>query len=128
MVILYLNEGSNIMADLAFRFFDNRCFVDHTKFKPTGFVLHHLRYIDNDVTRDQYPKGEKGRFYYLKALKPMVEKEPFRFALIRNTWHSYIDGVRKINGPGLARLKRENLARLIVLVLLTEPKHGKRKK
>jgi 7,8-dihydro-6-hydroxymethylpterin-pyrophosphokinase len=41
--------------------FDNRCFVTHEKFKERGFVIHHLWYIENDVRRENYPKGDKGR-------------------------------------------------------------------
>ena len=62
-VLAFVNmndDATNIMQELAIRFFDNRCFVTHEKFKLRGFVIHHLWYIENDVIRANYPKGEKG--------------------------------------------------------------------
>jgi len=115
------DEASNIMADLALRYFENRCFVTHEKFKKRGFVIHHLWYLENDVTRGEYPKGEKGRQEYIKALKPMVENMPFRFMLIKNGVHTRMDHVRN----GLTRMKRENFMRLCVAVMLTK-KHKKK--
>ena len=108
--------STSIMRYLAHRFFNGECFVTHEKYKDIGFVIHHLKYIQNDVRRDQFPKGEKGRFEYLKKLKPMVENQPFRFILIKNGIHTRIDHPRR----GLSRLKRENFIRLVVAVLLTE--------
>ena len=69
-----MESSSDIMEYLARTFFNNQCFVTKEKFKRTGFVIHHLKYIENDVRREHYPKGEKGRLQYLKALKPMVEQ------------------------------------------------------
>ena len=74
-----LESSTAIMTYLAEKYFDNRCWVTHEKFKPRGFVIHHLRYIENDVERKDYPSGEKGRYAYLKDLVPLVEKDPKRF-------------------------------------------------
>ena len=112
------------MSYLARTYFDNRCFVTHEKFKKRGFVIHHLYYIDNDVIRGNYPKGEKGRQEYMKDLKPMVEREPFRFMLIKNGIHTRMDHVRN----GLTRMKRENFIRLCVAVLLTKKEPRKTNK
>jgi len=103
------------MGDLALRFFDGRCFVTHEKFRNRGFVIHHLFYIDNDVRRENYPKGENGRVQYLTDLIPMVEREPFRFMLLKNGIHTRIDHPRN----GLSRMKRENQNRLFIATLLT---------
>jgi hypothetical protein len=111
-------SATDIMRYLARTYFNNECFVSKEKFKDRGFVIHHLKYIDNDVRRENYPKGEKGRLQYLRALKPMVEKQPFRFMLLKNGWHTRIDHPRR----GLSRLKRDNFSRLVVAVLLTEKK------
>ncbi len=113
------------MQDLAIRFFDNRCFVTHEKFKKRGFVIHHLKYIDGDVRRENYPTGEKGRLEYLKDLRPMVEAIPGRFMLLKNGIHTRIDHPRN----GLSRMKKENQSRLFVAVLLTqkEPRIIKKK-
>jgi len=108
----------SIMADLALRFFDNRCFVTHEKFKSRGYVIHHLWYIENDVRREDYKPGEKGRLRYLKSLRKMVERMPFRFMLIKNGIHIKIDHYKR----GLARMKRDNFIRLCVAVMLTKKK------
>lgn len=113
-------SATEIMRYLARRYFDNRCFVTHDKFKDRGFVIHHLRYIDNDVRRENYPKGEKGRTEYLRALKLMVEREPFRFMLLKNGVHTRLDHFKR----GLTRMKRDNFSRLVVAVLLTEKKRN----
>ena len=104
------NNATDIMQELSLRFFDNQCFVTHDKFKRRGFVIHHLWYIENDVRRENYPKGEKGRYQYLKALRPMVEKEPNRFMLLKNGIHTRIDHPRN----GLSRMKSENFERLVL--------------
>lgn len=109
------DNATEIMRYLAHRYFDGRCFVTHEQFKSVGFVIHHLRYIDNDVIRANYPKGEKGRQLYLKALKPMVEKNPERFMLIKNGIHTRLDHIR----TGLTRMKRDNFERLVLAVRMT---------
>jgi hypothetical protein len=114
----HLNENSatDIMQDLALRFFDNQCFVTLDKFKRRGFVIHHLWYIENDVRRENYPKGEKGRYTYLKELIPMVEENPDRFMLLKNGIHTRIDHPRN----GLSRMKTENFERLVLAVRSTK--------
>ena len=110
-----IETSTSIMRYLAHKYFNNECFVTKEKFKDKGFVIHHLWYIEKDVLRSQFPKGEKGRLEYLKALKPMVEQMPFRFILIKNGIHTRIDHPRR----GLSRLKRDNFIRLVIAVLLT---------
>ena len=117
---LTLESSSDIMSYLAEKYFDNRCFCTHEKFKPRGFVIHHLKYIENDVERKNYPKGEIGRYKYLKDLLPLIEKDPDRFVLIKNGVHTRLDHVRR----GLTRMKKDNFLRLVMLVFMTE----KRKK
>ena len=116
-----LESSTAIMTYLAEKYFDNRCWVTHEKFKPRGFVIHHLRYIDNDIERKNFPKGDKGRYEYLKALLPMIEKDPDRFVLIKNGIHTRLDHIRR----GLTRMKRENFLRLVLLVLLSEKRNIK---
>jgi len=118
-------QASSIMQDLALRFFDNRCFVTHEKFRKRGFVIHHLWYIENDVRRENYPNGEGGRLQYLIDLVPMVEAIPGRFMLLKNGVHTRIDHPRN----GLSRMKKENQTRLFVAVMLTvkEPRKIKKK-
>jgi hypothetical protein len=110
------DEATNIMQDLFLRFFENRCFVTREKFQKRGFVIHHLWYIEGDVIRGNYPKGEKGRQDYIKALRPMVEAEPFRFMGLKNGVHTKMDHVRN----GITRMKKENQMRLFIACLLTK--------
>ena len=109
------------MIFLAEKYFNNKCFCTLEKFKTKGFVIHHLRYIDSDIERKNFPKGDKGRYEYLKALLPMIEKDPDRFVLIKNGIHTRLDHIRR----GLTRMKRENFLRLVLLVLLSEKRNIK---
>ena len=144
------------MQDLALRFFDNRCFVTREKFKKRGFVIHHLWYLENDVRRENYPNGEKGRLEYLTDLRPMVEKglskkeqneEKFRLKILKQEMNNMFDelaenglyrfmllknGVHtRIDHPrnGLSRMKKENQMRLFLAVMMTkkEPRIIKKK-
>jgi len=112
---LLSDEATKIMQELAIRFFDNKCFVTHEKFKLRGFVIHHLWYIDNDVRRENYSKGDKGRQLYMGELKGMVQRNPDRFILIKNGIHTRIDHPRN----GLSRMKKENFTRLVLAVKMT---------
>ncbi len=110
-----MESSAEIMSYLARKYFDNRCRVTLETFKPKGFVIHHIREINNDVLRSQFPKGVKGRDEYLNALKPLVEKDPSRFALIKNGIHTKLDHKRN----GVTRLKMENRIRFCELALKT---------
>lgn len=115
------------MSYLARKYFNNRCEVTLEEYKPKGFVIHHIREIKNDVLRRQFPPGEKGRFEYLKALLPLVEKDPRRFALIKNGIHTKLDHKRN----GVTRLKMENRKRFCDLAMRTihlKSKKSKRKR
>ena len=109
------DEATKIMQELAIRFFNNRCFVTWDKFKPRGFVIHHLWYIENDVRRENYAKGDKGRQLYMSELKGMVSRNPERFILIKNGIHTRIDHPRN----GLSRMKKDNFTRLVLAVKMT---------
>ena len=109
------DEATKIMQELAIRFFNNRCFVTLDKFKERGFVIHHLWYIENDVRRENYPKGDKGRQLYMSELKGMVSRNPERFILIKNGIHTRIDHPRN----GLSRMKKDNFTRLVLAVKMT---------
>jgi hypothetical protein len=114
-------SAGEIMADMALRFFDNRCQVTHEKFKRRGFVIHHIIELEvGEVLRRHYPDGEKGRVIYLKALRPLVEanynsKDTMRYALIKNGIHTKLDHHIR----GVTRLKMENRERFCELALAT---------
>ena len=110
-----LESSIKIMSYLARTYFKNRCEVTHEPFQDKGFVIHHVREIENDVLRSQFPKGVKGRDLYLNALKPLVESDPSRFVLIKNGIHTKLDHKRN----GVTRLKMENRKRFCDLALRT---------
>lgn len=110
-----MNKSQSILSYLASKYYNNRCFVTLTKFKKSGFVIHHLWYIEGDIVRKNYPKTPKGRDDYYADLLPLVENMPFRFILITNGIHTKLDHVRN----GVSRLKRENQYRFIVALLMT---------
>ena len=126
---LEMQSATEIMSYLARTYFHNRCRVTLETFKTKGFVIHHIREINNDVLRSQFAKGEKGRTEYLNALKPLVEKDPTRFALIKNGIHTKLDHKRN----GVTRLKMENRKRFCDLAMETihikktkgKKRHGK---
>ena len=103
------------MRYLARKYFKSRCQVTLEPFQDKGFTIHHIREITNDVLRSQFPKGNKGREEYLNALKPLVEKDPSRFALIKNGIHIKLDHRRN----GVTRLKMENRKRFCDLAMKT---------
>ena len=103
------------MRYLAKTYFKNRCEVTLEPFQDKGFVIHHIIEIENDVLRSQFPKGNNGREQYLNALKPLVEKDPNRFALIKNGIHIKLDHKRY----GVTRLKMENRKRFCDLAMRT---------
>lgn len=116
-------SASEIMRDLAIRFFHNQCKVTLEEFQPKGFVIHHVIEIKNDVLSRQFPKTPKGKDEYLRALKPLVEECPERFALIKNSIHTKLDHVRN----GITRMKMEDRQRFCYLALRTVHKRRKRK-
>ena len=113
------DSSTDIMRYLSHTYFNNRCFVTHDRFKDKGFAIHHLWYIENDIERKNYAKGEAGRYKYLKDLLPLIEKDPDRFVMITNGTHTRIDHVRR----GLSRMKRDNFIRLALLVLMTKKRN-----
>lgn len=113
------------MADMALRFFNNRCEVTHEKFKRRGFVIHHVVELEEgEVLRRHYPDGEGGRLQYLKALRPLVEEDynysqqdgqPMRYTLIKNGIHTKLDHHIR----GVTRLKMDNRERFCDLAMRT---------
>lgn len=121
-----MESSKEIMSYLAKKYFNNRCQVTLETFKDKGFVIHHIREIEKDVLRTNYPQTPKGREDYLNDLKPLVEKDPSRFALLKNSIHNKLDNKRN----GITRLKMENRKRFCELALKTihiKKSEGKKK-
>jgi len=115
-------SAREIMQDLAVRFFHNQCEVTHKEFEPKGFAIHHITEIENDVLRKFYPYSVKGRDDYLRDLKPLVEDQPDRFALIKNFVHTRLDHKRN----GTTRFPMDQRIRFCDLALRTI--HRRKKK
>ena len=123
------------MQEMALRFFDNKCFVTHEKFKKRGFVIHHVIELEKgEVLRRNYPNGEKGRATYLKTLLPLVEWDYLmyknnpdlhkrRYALIKNGIHTKLDHVRN----GVTRLELSKRERFCDLAMRTIHKKIKKR-
>ena len=106
------NEALERIAQLK----GGRCQVTLKPFKKKGFVIHHIREIEDDILRNQFPTTPKGKEQYYDALESLVIKDPERFALITNAIHHKLDGVRN----GITRLKMDNRIRFCGLALLTD--------
>lgn len=75
--------------------------------KPmSGFTIHHLKYKKGEKTHKQF----LDRLKYYIYLRPIVKKNPKRFAFLCNACHHSIDGPR-----GLNRRKRANVLRLFLM-------------
>ena len=112
-----MQTSGEIIVELARKFQDGKSFVYRKKVQKRGFVIHHLRYRKGcTVRRSEFPKGEKGRDEYHRALKPFYMKYPYDYIIIMNGTHTRIDHPKR----GLSRMKRDNFGRLVLAVLLTE--------
>ncbi len=110
-----MKSSYEVLAELA-PLFNSECYVLHTKFKPKGFTLHHIEEIENDVLRRNYKSNnwvnDMNNYYH--DLKPLVEDQPERFALITNPIHRKLD----MRG-GVTRLLMDNRVRFCDLALRT---------
>jgi len=94
------------------KLFGGECEVCLKKMRKaqSGFTIHHLEYKKNEKTH----KNFLDRLKYYKYLRPIVKKNPKRFAFLCNGCHVSIDGPR-----GLNRRKKMNFLRLVLMVLHT---------
>jgi hypothetical protein len=110
-----MKTATQILSELAETCFNNQCCVTLKEFRPHGFVIHHVREIEDDVLWKYYPKSPKGRDRYYNDLRPLVESDPSRFALVTNPIHNKLDNKRN----GITRLKMDNRKRFCDLALRT---------
>lgn len=75
-----------------------------------GFTIHHLEYKKGEKTHKQF----LDRLKYYIYLRPIVKKNPKRFAFLCNPCHNSIDGIK-----GLNRRKDMNVLRLFMMWLRT---------
>ena len=125
-----LNESyESIFKELSLRFFKNKCYVSHHKYKPkNGFTIHHYSYMSDDIKYDKFPKTVKGKLAYMQHLRKRIERNPENFVLIKKMWHTFVDATpnrgSRING--LSRIKQEEWERLKQVVDKTERKTNKK--
>lgn len=90
------------------KLFGSQCEVCLKKMRgPTsGFTIHHLEYKKGEKTH----KNFLDRLKYYKYLRPIVKKNPKRFAFLCNPCHNSLDGIK-----GLNRRKDMNVLRLFMM-------------
>ena len=86
-----IKKGSVVLAKLADIYFNNKCAITNAKFKPTGFVIHHLNYIKGDIERKDYPDGITGTNAYYSDLEFQIIGRRQDFILIKNSVHTKFD-------------------------------------
>lgn len=71
--------------------FGSKCHICKTKVSRKGFTIHHVWYIQNDVTYSQFPKNTSGKLEYYIKLAPMVKANPKRFRYLCNPCHQSLE-------------------------------------
>ncbi len=70
--------------------FHNRCYVCHTSWHKRGMTFHHIKYNKNEKTHSDFPHGYGGILQYYEYLKPIIKKNPKRFAYLCNPHHQTV--------------------------------------
>ena len=73
------------------RLYGSKCHICKTKVSKKGFTIHHVWYIQNDVTYSQFPKNTSGTLEYYIKLAPMVKSNPKRFRYLCNPCHQTLE-------------------------------------
>jgi len=72
------------------RNFHNRCYVCHVSWHKRGMTFHHIKYKTNEKTHSDFPDGYAGALQYYNYLKPIIKKNPKRFAFLCNPHHQTV--------------------------------------
>lgn len=64
-----------------------KCYVCEAMVAKRGMTVHHLWYIENDITYKNFPQNDSGRVEYYTKLYPLIYKNPKRFMYLCNTCH-----------------------------------------
>ena len=72
------------------RQFRNRCYVCHVSWHKRGMTFHHIKYKTNEKTHSNFPDGYAGTLQYYEYLKPIIKKNPKRFAYLCNPHHQTV--------------------------------------
>ena len=105
-------EVSKIKVKLGELLGRGRCFVCDKDKNRSGFTIHHLRYVFQDIIYKNYPKNTDGQYRYYQDLEPVVIADLERFMYLCNTDHVALERMN--------RYKPEKLVNLIHALILTE--------
>ena len=84
-----------------------KCYACGCKVSKRGMTIHHLEYIFNDVTYDQFkPHNDTNNLRYYKSLEPLVLENPKRFMYLCNTHHQAVEGLNRYGDELLGKLMK----------------------
>ena len=89
------------------KYFGGKCYLCGTQWSRKGMTVHHIWYIKNDVTYDQFPKGTKGSIQYYTQLTPLIKTNPKRFRLLCNTCHQTLERFLRFGDKKFNALAKE---------------------
>ena len=85
-------KAQQVLARLAGRYYDNRCYICHKNIGK-GFSLHHIYYLKTgEIKYTDY----KSRDQYYTALGPVVAADPDRFALLCIKHHYMVEATARL--------------------------------
>ncbi len=96
----------SIKTNLAKKF-GSKCFLCKIERTKKGFVFHHIWYIQNDVTHDQFPKNTSGTLEYHTKLAPLIREDSKRFRYLCNPCHHSFERILRFGDVKLNALIKE---------------------
>lgn len=107
-------EVGKIKSKLGEALGKGKCFICEKNKSKTGFTIHHLRYIFQDIFYKNYKHlgPTDGQYSYYKDLEPVVLADLERFMYLCNTDHVALERLNRYNP--------EKLIKLIEALLLTQ--------
>lgn len=83
-----VNEIKKELGEL--RQFRNRCYVCHASWHRREMTFHHIKYNRDEKIHSDFPSGYAGTLQYYEYLKPIIKKNPKRFAYLCNPHHQTV--------------------------------------
>ena len=87
--------------------FGSKCYVCGAVKSKGGMTFHHIWYLQNDVTHDQYPKNSSGNLKYYTELSPLIKANPKRFRYFCNPCHQSFERFLRFGDKKLNKLINE---------------------
>jgi hypothetical protein len=98
---------NSLKSKLGKKHFGGKCYLCGTGWSVRGMTIHHIWYIPNDVTYDQFPKGLKGSIDYYTQLAPLISRDSKRFRYLCNTCHQTLERFMRFGDKKFDALVRE---------------------